>query len=150
MQSQTTQGSDDAQMAVRHPEVNALRALTRDALAQVRSTDTPVAQSDGDDVQTLLGMYDEMADLLEASPEDCEALAYGLSSIIDAGAPRVHRLVGPESQQGQATLDPAQRAAATVAVERLGKAMGAVLPRCGRQLLPELHHMNELALSFAR
>lgn len=101
------------------------------------------------EVAALLSIYDEMSDLLEASPEDCDALAYGLSTIIDAGAPRVRGLI----QQGGAAselLDPALRADAVARAQRLGSAMNGALPRCATQLNTELARMRELVAASSR
>lgn len=101
------------------------------------------------EVAALLAIYDEMSDLLEASPEDCDALAYGLSTIIDAGALRVRVL----SQRGGAAAelsDPALRAEATARLKRLGSAMNGVLPRCATQLNTELARLRELVAATSR
>jgi len=97
-----------------------------------------------DGVATLLGMYDDMAELLEACPEDCDALAYGLSTIVEAGAPQVRELSRANGTQGATGLADAQRTAAAERARRFGDALNSVLPRCAEQLVPELKRMNAL------
>ena len=117
--------------------------------AQPRPPEGAAPPTVREEVAALLSIYDEMSDLMEASPEDCEALAYGLSTIIDAGARRVRGL----SQRGGAASelrDPALRADALARLQRLGSAMNGVPPRCATLLNTELARMRELAAAASR
>lgn len=93
------------------------------------------------DQEALLRLYDELSEALEASDEDCEALAYGFSTAIEAARPELLGLIAQQSAAAGPSAQPVDSALvvqATQRVIRFNAAINRAMPRCSAQLLPEL------------
>jgi hypothetical protein len=96
------------------------------------------AASASEGARALGRMYDELSELLEASYDDCDALAYGVATIIEQTPPEAWEARLPSGE-------PSRAEALTRQVERMRSAFGKALPACSAQLVPEFAKLNRNA-----
>lgn len=95
-----------------------------------------VFNSDG---EAQLVMLDELTNLLESSPDDCEAIAYGFATILNAHPNRVREFVA-EPSMGAAPSEALVSATAQ-RIERISIALKSTMPKCRAELNPELRRL---------
>jgi hypothetical protein len=95
--------------------------------------------------QGLLRMYDEMADAIEMSTDDCDAIEYAFATAIEGGAPHLKSLMQRAKASGSQQRDAKDPllALAKERMNRLFAMLRKLSPECGRQLSGELRRLTE-------
>lgn len=112
---------------------------------QARTEVQPEAGAVDRDEAGLLRMYDEMAEAIEMSTDDCDAIEYAFATAVEGGRPHLQILVArarASQRNGRPAEDPLL-VLAKARMQRLFSLLRKLPPECGRQLSTELRKLSE-------